>query len=1088
MRLLTVMLLATSLSVGANVAGQTVNFSAKKVELKKIFDAIEKQTGYFVFASKDLLKISKPVTIDATNMPLIAFVNEILKDQPLKARFDGKTIFLSRKPLPAAPEVPSLQQLPPLRLRVTNATGGSLSGATVINKKTKKSVATDGQGKAELAGNTGDVLVISYIGHVTQEVTVGDLSRELQVILQASDSKLDEIQIIAYGTTSKRLNTGAVNTVKAEDIEKQPVSNPIIALAGRVPGLTIQQTTGAAGAAVRFNIRGQNSLSGANDPFIIVDGVPFNNTNLSLNTGNTLGAFGGASPLNAINPADIERMEVLKDADATAIYGSRGANGVILITTKKGKSGKTGFNVNVYHGIGQLSRKMKMLTTRQYLDMRYEAFANDGVNWRNSNITANDLKVWDTTRYTNWIDELAGETAQYTSAQIGLSGGNQYTQFTLNGSYWKETTVHPGPFHNSKYSGRFGVNHRSADDRFRIDFSTFYTYNENLLPAYNPYTNAISLAPNAPALYNQDGNLNWENGTLNNPLASMLVTQHIKSHNLTASGLISYRLWKGLWIKANIGYSKVDFNTVQKNPKRSQNPANFFPTSHIGRYNTNDNMSWNAEPYLEYQERIGPGKLSALLGITFQAQSKKTTGITSSDFLEDVLMDNPAAGTTVSVQPSTDLQYRYNAVYGRLNYNVEDKYIANLTMRRDGSSRFGPGRQFGNFGAIGLVWIFSEEKFTQFLSGILSYGKLRTSYGITGSDAIGDYGFLSTYSLATNASAGRVALKPDRLYNPDFGWETNKKADVELELGFLNDRIMVAANYYRNRSSNQLVGIPMPALTGFTSINANLPATVENTGFEFSLNTVNIKSKDFTWSTSFNLSLPRNKLIDYPNLASSTHATSYAIGYSLQVSMLYNQVGVDPLTGLNVYRGANGKDTSFITSQFFTRADRTSYIDASPRVYGGMTNEFQYKNFSLDFQLLFSRKYRNNDIASMNGVPGGQYNIPEYVFNNSWRKLGDHTLFQKFTQSVSSPAYRSAIYSNTDAYFSDVYYVRLNNLFVSYRLPEKWQKRVHTNSARIYLQGQNLFSLSNFKGVDPETATTSMPLMRVLTAGVQFNF
>lgn len=1084
MRLTLVLTIAACLNASAGTYAQQISLSVKNATLRQVFTAIEKQTGFLIFYNNDVLKETKPVTIDVRNGSLEEVLKAVLKEQSLQYSIVRKTIIIKKAAPPTELPSPEIAQTP-VNGAVRDTAGMPLMGVSIAIKGTKKGVATDAEGKFSIDAPPGSVLVVSFIGYQPREVTVREQAA-LNIILRRSVSALDETVVIAYGTTSKRLNTGSVTTVKAEDIQKQPVGNPIIALSGRVPGLAMQQTTGAPGAAVRFNVRGLNSLSGANDPFIIIDGVPFSSSNVRANMGSTIGAFGGASPFNAINTADIESIEVLKDADATSIYGSRGANGVILITTKKGKSGKTGLNVNIYHGFGKVSRKMEMLDTRQYLDMRYEAFANDGVNWRASSVTANDLKVWDTTRYTDWQDVLVGGTAKYTNAQLALNGGNQYTQFSLGGNYWKETSVFPGDFRDQKFSGRFGLNHRSVNERLRVEFSTFYTFDDNLLPSFNPYTSALNLPPNAPRLYKEDGSLNWENGTFGNPLASLRHTQSIKSHNLNSSGLFSYRVFKGLWLRTSAGYSKVDFNSTALSPKAAINPFNYFPSQNSGYYHTNTSSGWNVEPYAEYETLLAGGKLSVLLGSTFQEQVRKTSDISASDFIDDALMNNPASANQVIVSPATIIKYRYNAIFGRLNYNLQNKYIANLTMRRDGSSRFGPGRQFGNFGAIGLAWIFSEENFMKRSVGMLSYGKLRLSYGTTGSDAIGDYAFLPTYSIGQSVP-GYVTLKPDRLYNPDYGWETNKKMDVELELGFLNNRIMLSANYYRNRSSNQLVGIPMPRMTGFASINGNLPATVQNTGLELVLNTTNIKSQHFSWTSSLNFTIPRNKLIAYPGIALSTHATRYAVGHPLSLEMLYDFVRVNPETGVNVYRGQNGKDTSFISSSFFTQKDRTIYVNTGPRFYGGLTNEFRYKNFSLDFLLVYSDKTRNNDIATLPALPGLQNNITVYVFENSWRKPGDEALFQKFTQRTSSSAYRSRTTSSSEAYFMHTYLLRLNNLSLSYSLPQTLQKRLHISNGRVYLLGQNLFTITNFKGVDPEGGTTSMPLMRVITAGIQFN-
>lgn len=1089
MRLTFVLLTAFMLQLSAASRAQSISIERKNVSLTEVLKDIRQQTGLDFFYEGGGVLTTQKVNIKVKNVSIDEAMTKLLSGLNLSYKVEGSIVSIRKKEgLSIAQTFIDALLSIDVRGKVVDSLDNGIAGAIVLVKGTNNQTITSANGDFFLKNvNEGATLIISQLGLISQEIKAG--TNPSYVKMKMSRSKLDEVQIIAYGTTSKRIATGATTSVKAEDIAKQPVSNPIIALQGRVPGFSMQQTTGVAGAAVRFNIRGTNSLStvaGANDPFIIVDGVPFNNSNISLNGGNTLGAFGGASPLNSINPADIESIDVLKDADATAIYGSRGANGVILISTKKGKSEKSGVNVNISQGVGQLSRRMDMLNTEQYLNMRRQAFANDGVDWNNSNVIANDLKVWDKNRYTDWQDLLAGGTANYTNAQLGLTGGNQYTRFNVSGNYWRETTVFPMDFSNKKYSGRFGLSHKSQNERLQVEVTGTYTFNQNTIPAFSPYTASLILPPNAPEIYNPDGSLNWENNTFNNPMAQLLVEQSLKSNNLNVSTLISYQLWKGLSIKANVGYSKVDFRTLQKNVKASINPFDFLASNHYAALDNANNSGWNAEPYLEYQGVLGPGKISALLGSTFQEQTRTTDGIFASDFIDDALMDNPAAGKNITVQPSTITDYRYNAIFSRLNYNIQDKYIANITMRRDGSSRFGPGRQFGNFGAMGVAWIFSEEKFMKAARDIVSYGKLRASYGLTGSDAIGDYNFLSTYSLATNASAGRVALKPDRLFNPNYRWETNTKFDLELALGFIENKIMVSGNYYQNRSSSQLVGIPMPRTSGFTSLSGNLPATVQNTGLELSLNANIIKSKHFNWNSAVNLTIPKNKLISYPNLASSTNNNSYAIGYSLQLQKLYNHIGVDPRNGLNLYRGLNGVDTSFVSTVFFNQADRTVFLDNGPGIYGGISNDFSFKNFQLDFQFVYSKRNRNNDIAVMTGTPGQSNNISLYVYENSWKNAGEPALFQKFSQSTSSPVYRSRLTSSSDGYFTNTYLLRLNNLSLSYRLNQKLQERLHVNGARIYIQGQNLFTITNFKGVDPETGTSSMPLMRVMTAGIQF--
>lgn len=1077
---MTACLLEVSASAGF---GQEITLNEKNASLIEVFASIKRQTGYTVFYKWEHIKEAKPVTVNLSSVSLERALSSILKDQNLDFSIDEQTIVLRKTAKNVVDPVKDFfleEEATQRQIRgtVTDTSGVRLGGATVRVKDTDIETITDEYGNFVLNGVSEDaVLQIRMLGFETQEMSVA--GRELiQIVLKVSLSPLDEVQVIAYGTSTKRLNTGSVGTVKSEDIEKQPVGNVLNALKGAIPGLDVRQSTGAAGAAVRINIRGRNSLSGDNEPFILVDGVPMS----VVNFGNTFGGLGGYSALNTINPSDIESLEVLKDADATAIYGSRGSNGVILITTKKGKAGKTEIGGNLSRGIGMINTKMEMLHTREYLDMRYEAYANDGVDWRAGTVSAPDLKLWDTTRYTDWQDVLIGGTAQFTNAQLSLSGGNPFTSFSFSGSHWKETTVYPGDFANNRFSGRFSFNHRSSDNRLRFTLTTLYGYDLNEYPTAN-VLDAYRLPPNAPKLYTSDGLLNWEGGSWENPLAFLYKTSETKTHNLNTNAQLSYRIFKDLWVNADLGYGRIENDLTKLEPRSSINPFASRVESEATFINSRGG-SWSIEPYLEYEQKIWRGKLSALLGTTFQERTNTSSGVHGRNFTDDALLRNPAAAETIT-NTSSNILYRYNAVFGRLNYNLIDRYILNLTGRRDGSSRFGPGRQFGNFGAVGAAWIFSEEGFVKKSLPFLSFGKLRASYGTTGSDAIGDYSYLPTYSVVYVGKG----LVPGGLYNPVYAWESNTKFDAAIELGFKNDDIILTANYYNNRSSNQLVGIPMPAQVGFSSLHGNLNATVQNTGWEFSMNTLTIKRRDFLWRTTANFTIPKNKLIEYPNLETSTHATSYAIGHSLSLSKTYDFVGVSPQTGLNVYRDHNGKDTSFMSNYFFNEADKVVMINTVPHYYGGLTNSFEYKGITLDFTFQYSKRTRSNDIATLNGsVPGRANNIPLYVFENSWRKPGDIALFQKFTQATNTPAYRSRTTSDSEAYYMDVMLLRLNNVALSWKLPASLQDKLHAQSARVYVLAQNVLTFTNFKGVDPEVATTGLPLIRVITAGVQISF
>jgi len=447
-------------------------------------------------------------------------------------------------------------------------------------------------------------------------------------------------------------------------------------------------------------------------------------------------------------------------------------------------------------------------------------------------------------------------------------------------------------------------------------------------------------------------------------------------------------------------------------------------------------------------------------------------------FPSEALMKTINAASSITTSTNTYAQYRYNAVFGRINHIIKEKYIINITGRRDGSSRFGPGRQFANFGAIGSAWIFSKEEAVKSLMPFLSFGKLRASYGITGNDQIGNYQYLDTYSpTGSGLYQGNIGLAPQRLYNPDFAWETNKKIEAGLDLGFLNDRIVATVNYYRNRSSNQLVNSPLPATTGFTSIQSNLPATVQNTGLEIVLNTSNIKTQDFTWSTSLNLSVPRNRLIAFPNLdASPEYSNRFVVGQPLGIRKLYQYTRVDPNTGIYQFKDVNGDGNLDVSDQKTIRFVGKNF-------YGGLLNSFQYKRFEFSFLFQFVKQTGYNYLYYLSGAaPGTQFNQPVYELSR-WMKPGDITNVQRFsTLAAYQTAY--AQLANSDRAISDASFIRLKNLSFSYSLPQRWITKLKIETIRIFIQGQNLLTLTNYKGLDPENQNSVLPPLRVVTGGV----
>lgn len=1075
MKLTAFILLVACLQVSAGANSQTLTLSLKGATLEKVFDEIKKQSGYYFLYEEGLLERARRVDIQAKGASLKQVLDTCFMNQPLTYRIVNKIVVVINKELK---DINAVDQDPiDVKGRVTDKDGNPLSGANVKIKGTSIGTTTDQNGNYELKGiDEKAVLEISYVGHEMQVIAVGN-KKIINAILDVSMRELDATIIKGYYTTTKRLNTGNVSKVTAETIGQQPVSNVLQALQGRVPGMFITQHTGVPGSGFTVRLRGQNSIANGNDPLYIIDGIPFTSTPIGSRSLNNI--IVGGNPMSFIDVSEIESIEILKDADATAIYGSRGANGVILITTKKGKAGKTKGEINFYTGAGKVTRTMDLLNTSEYIQMRREAFANDGAT---PQAWDDDLVNWDTTHYTDWQELLIGGTANITNANASISGGNSNTQFLIGGRYYKESTVFPGNFANEKSSVYFSLTNTSLNQKFKASLSGSFLSDNNNLYRTDLTLVALTLAPNAPSTYDSNGQLNWGPGFFDNPLRYQLQKYRANTNNLVCNSILSYQLLSSLQFKASLGYTQMNMDEIATYPIGSFPPL-FNVKTGSSSFSSNRIKTWLIEPQLIWHKEFGNHKLDILVGTTFQENLKQGETLQAEGYSNDELLDNIAGASTItksSSAPPYYIQYRYNAIFGRINYNWGDKYLINVTGRRDGSSRFGPGKQVANFGAAGAAWVFSKEKIIGNLFPFLSYGKIRASYGITGNDQLTDYQYLNSYSATTYQYLNSVGLIPSRLFNADFAWETNKKFESAIELGVFQDRIIFTANYYMNRSSNQLVGYPLPLITGASSIQFNLPATVRNNGWEFELNTINIKNKRFSWSSSLNLSVPRNKLIAYPNLEGSSYANTYVVGKSLFIRNKLHFIGVDAETGLYDFEDLD-KDGNISFPN-----DLQPLKEVTQEYFGGFHNNFKYERIELDIFVQFVKQTGLNYLYNFLYAPGLLSNQPRIVLNR-WQKPGDISDVQKFTQEYSTvyDAYdRSQSYG--DNILSDASFIRLKNISLSYQLPRTWTQRIKMDNCKIYLQGQNLITLTDYEGMDPENQSTgSLPPLRIITAGIK---
>jgi TonB-linked SusC/RagA family outer membrane protein len=1083
-----------------------VTLHLKNAPIQQAFSEIKKQTNLvFLYQSDDLQKDMK-VTVDVNDVSIEEALTQLFKDLPVTYTVEDQTVLVKKKEPSFLENLKNKLKAELSQTTVTgkvvDGTGQPIPGVNVKEKGTQNGTTTDSKGKYTLSvASDKSVVTFSYIGYETQELAAMDLPDGSTITLKAQENNLHEVVISkGYYNEKQELSTSDISVVSAKTIEEQPVSDPIQALIGRVPGLNIQQTSGVPGSYATIQIRGQSSIANGNDPLYIIDGVPFSSQTLSspYMSAGAIGGFpssanynangAGISPFSALNPEDIEDIEILKDADATAIYGSRGANGVILITTKKGKAGATKFTLDANQGAGQVGHFMDLLNTQQYLQMRQKAYRNDGVGTYPSN--AYDINgVWDTTRYTNWQKVLIGGTAQWTNINGDLSGGNANTQFLIGGGYNRQTTVYPGDYGDTKKSFHASITSTSNNQKFHAVFTASYVNDDNVIPTIDFTSDALTLAPDAPPLNNANGSVNWQmyNGSatfINNPIALSLSprSQTSTTNNLISNLDLSYQLLPGLVLKSTFGYNHDEMNETQLLPDVSIAPPNNTNPNRRTLYLSNSVFqTWNVEPQLSYNKKIGKGTFNALMGTTFEQQQTDFLTNMAQGFTSDALITDPSAASTVNLLGANTILYRYNAVYARIGYDWEQKYLLNVTARRDGSSRFGPDKQFGTFGAVGIGWIFSKEKFFEDNMPWLNFGKLRGSYGLTGNDKIGDYQYLSSYSVNPTTYQGITQLLPNGLPNSKFSWETDKKLEGGVDLGFLKDRIDLSMDYYRNRSSNQLIAYPLPTISGFTSYLYNLPATVQNTGLEAELHTVNFKQKDFSWTTGINFTFPENKLVAFPGIAETGYASSLVVGQPLSIAKVYDYTGVNPQTGLYTFatQSANG----VLNSTY-------DYVIVNPtqKFYGGMQNSFNYKNLSLDIFIQFVNQLGKNYQVAFK-TPGATDSNEPVAELSAWQTPGQVTNVQRYygTNSNTNTLFNSDFKESSGVY-TNTSFVRLENVALSYRLPSAWQQWAGMHNAKFYINGQNLYTFTKYIGLDPETGSGGLPPLRMITAGVHAEF
>lgn len=1100
MKLTFFLLTASLLLVSARGFSQNIGFNGKNVALEKVFASVESQTDYVFLYKAATLSEAKPVTISAKETDLTTFLNKLFENQPLTYSIIDKNILVSRKEYKLVAvsqrvDTPAVKQQS-IRVYVYSPGYTPLGSATISNLTDKRNYLTAGDGSTMVPVKLGDQMRISYIGYVDHlfkitEPIVGAASYNTEMVL--STNKLDEVQITVMGTTNKRTGTANIATVKASDIERQPVVNVLDAIAGRVPGLHISQTTNTAGAR-KVELRGRNVLNENmfTDPLYVVDGLPI--ATLSVNPfGAGTPVQGGyspsESPLFMINTLDIESVDVLKDADATALYGSRGANGVILITTKKGKPGPTRFNVNYSRIFSGVQRYMNLMNTDQYLAMRKEAMMNDASVPTVDN--APDLTIWDQHAYTDWQRKFF-KPAQSSDVQLSVEGGLLLNTYRISVGYLSTTEMYNQGRGNDRLTVGISFNHRSPNGKVMLDLSVNNSYTNNQSAATLDF---FSLPPNAPGIYDANGEYNF--APYRNQYGTNYPFRDIKnwSENQTLRSQtnvgFTYELSKDLKVGAALSAEFFTNKGGSYIPKEGKDPL-YNPIS-MAFFNNGSGKSMLVKPNISYVKLFGGARVTASAEADYSYADQDVTTIMAMMFSNDNLIKSYSnAQYLQNINNYSELKIA--SVLATIGFDWENKYIINLNGRRDGSSRFGAGTRFGNFGSAAASWVLSKEEwFKKANMNWLSFAMIRSSYGVMGNSNVGDYQYLSRWSNIPPTLLDKLPDYDDQtIYtlvqpvNQKYSWSSSGKFEVGARLGFFNSRLNIEGNFYINRDGKQLTSITTPAFTGFSAVVGNWPAVIRNKGVELSLDAMILNTNTWGITARFQVSKNNNVLVAFPGLEDSPYKDLYRIGQSVTAKAYSHYIGINPMKGTPEFEDHNGDGTQPVgmtSSNFPDPAldDHYKIIDLNPKYFGGTGFRVDFKRvLSLDAQFSFENSLVPDQLKNLGY--GGMHNAVMYaeVANGHWKQPGDKALYPKYTTLTSGA------YFGSDAYYAKGAYISLDNLSLAYTLPAKWLKKMGMTQGVVSVNSSKIFKISQYRISDVELGTT--PQIRRIAANVKLSF
>ncbi|WP_035647080.1 TonB-dependent receptor [Flavobacterium sp. ASV13] len=964
---------------------------------------------------------------------------------------------------------------------VTDNKGVPIPGVNIVLKGTSVSTQTDFDGNFKIQAKTGDVLVASYVSFATVEVKA---SNSMTIKMVETQNELEAVLVVGYGTQSKKNLTDNIARVTAKDIQQVPVANVQNALVGKLAGVQITQTNGKVEGGMNIRVRGAASISASTQPLYVLDGIPLITDDESSNGAPT-------NPLLTLSPNEIESIDVLKDASSAAIYGARGANGVVIITTKKGKEGKGNFSLNFSQGISEATHTKKFLNAKQYVELLQEAgrnvddlesvedeleYLSQGTDWRNGEID------------TNWQD-IALRTGYTTDADFSVSGGDDKTKYFFAGAY-NNTTGIVDSNDLERITARSNVSHKITDHftaGMNIGFSRSVINRVQDDNSFSTPMQSLAQAPISQARL-EDGTPNPNTEYVNYLLAKDNTSWKTIMRRVTGKIFGELKLVKGLKFNSDFAY---DLLTQTEDYWQGKN-APFMATDGAVFATSVNTESYIFSNYFTYDLTFAENHtINAVAGMEFNKYNRRYQDVNSIYFPNDGF-HTVDGGAEVNEGHGSETDYVFVSQFGRFNYSFKNKYLFKASIRRDGSSRFGKNERFAVFPAFSAGWVMSQEEFLKD-NTVLSYLKLKGSWGKVGNAEVGNFASRQLYS--PNSYNLKSGLTFNQAGNDNLTWEKSSQTDVGVEVGFLN-KINLEVDYYDKRTDGLLFEKPLPPSSGATSINTNL-GEIKSSGFEFTLNTKNVETEKFKWTTSFNLTTNESKVKSLPNNNTDV-ISSYNInrvGENISSFYLVEYAGVDPANGdalfvKNTVNADGSLDKS--TTNDYSEAKRIVAGNPFPTLMSGLTNTMNYKNF--DFNFTFQGEWG----ASIYNSAGIYMSTAADYFDNQtadqlnrWQNPGDITNVPQARFGGSNGTQEST------RYLDKADFIRLRNVTLGYSLPKETVNKAGMSSLRIYFTAVNLLTFTNYEGTDPEARRDdtgigedfySAPPARTMAIGVNINF